>query len=253
MTDQPLHCATWNIHRARGGDGRVDPDRVCRAIQTELVPLALDVLALQEADGECPPHDRILDTARVAQEAGLIYQHDEPHMRWQDQSSGFLGTILFLSPRLKPVHRMVVDLPGHCHRGAVLIEATCNGHPVRIVSAHLSLSQPLRVAQMRIIGQVLFRRPAMQTVLLGDFNEWRPWGGAMFWPQLVGQAFHGPAVRSFPCSYPILPLDRIMSNIPRTVNGVMSVKQPLVRQASDHLPVFGRVSLNRALRLSAKR
>ena len=238
-----LRCASWNVHRARGADGRVDPDRVRAAIAAVLGPEGPDVLALQEADGECRPHGRILDVAGIAADTGLVWQQEDTRMRWGPQCDGFLGTILFLHPRLEVTHRDVIDLPGHCHRGAVAVEARAEGMPVRIMSMHLSLSQPLRVVQMRIIGQYLRRRPEMQTVLMGDFNEWRPWGGLMFNHRLVGRRFRGAAPRSFPAARPLLPLDRILTDRPGAVSDARAVGTAETRAASDHLPICGTVRL----------
>lgn len=236
MRGRHLRCATWNVHRGKGRDGKVDPARVVDAIAKDLAPRGLHVLALQEADGECRPHARILDVDRIAHVTGLEYVHD-PALRWGPESDGFLGTILFLSPTLVPTHADVIDLPGHCHRGAVSVETTFEDRAVRIMSMHLSLFQPLRIVQMRIIGQYLRRRPQMQTVLLGDLNEWRPWGGAMFNRRLVGTVFRGAARRTFPGTYPMLPLDRILTDADGDVQEVAAIATAELTSASDHLPL----------------
>lgn len=238
-----LRCATWNIHRAKGRDGRVDPDRVVSAIGSALAPLGLDVLALQEADGERRPHPRIVDIARIAELTGLACIHERPEMRWGPESGGFLGTVLFLHPHLRRIHADVIDLPGHCHRGAVSVEALRDGRNCRIISSHLSLSQPLRIVQMRIIGQYLCRRPQMQTILLGDLNEWRPWGGFAFARGFVGTRFCGPAPRTFPAARPLLPLDRILTDAPGTVRDVEVIDDPATNAASDHRPLVGVVTV----------
>lgn len=247
MSALELRCASWNIHRAKGADGRKDPERIRAAVAADLATRALDVLALQEADEECRPHGRILDVAAIAGDTGLVYQHTCPTMRWGPESDGFLGTILFLHPRWQGIHREVIDLPGHCHRGAVVVEARQNGADIRLMSMHLSLSQPLRIIQMRIIGQYLRRRPKMQTILLGDFNEWRPWGGLMFHRRLIGQRFYGPAMRSFPARFPVLPLDRIMTDRKDAVRDLHAVATPKMRDASDHLPIVGTVRVLHSL------
>ncbi len=234
-----LRCATWNVHRAKGRDGVVDPVRVVDAIEAALVASAGDVLALQEADGDCRPHAGIFDIARIASVTGLDCVHDTPDLRWGPQSDGFLGTILFLHPRLKRVHADVIDLPGHCHRGVISVEVVTDGRPCRIMSTHLSLTQPLRIIQMRIIGQYLRRRPKMQTILLGDLNEWRPWGGLAFSTRLVGTALRGPAKPTFPTTRPILPLDRILTDAPGRVERVQVIDTPLTNFASDHRPLAG--------------
>lgn len=231
------------MHRAKGQDGLVDPVRVVDAIETALVPYATDVLALQEADGACRPHARILDIARIAKVTGLDYVHDTPVLRWGPDSDGFLGTILFLHPRFTRTHADVIDLPGHCHRGAISVETQVDGRLCRIISTHLSLSQPLRIVQMRIIGQYLRRRPKMQTILLGDLNEWRPWGGLAFSRKCVGTKLRGPALRTFPTGRPLLPLDRILTDTPGNVQDVQVINTAETNLASDHRPLVGVVTV----------
>lgn len=235
-------CATWNVHRAKGKDGIVDPVRVVDAIGSALVPHASDVLALQEADGECRPHPRILDVTRIAELTGLTYVHNIPTLRWGPQSDGFLGTVLFLHPRFIQAHADVIDLPGHCHRGAISVETLVDRRPIRIMSTHLSLSQPLRIVQMRIIGQYLRRRPPMQTILLGDLNEWRPWGGLALSQKCVGTALRGPAKATFPTKRPLLPLDRLLTDAPGTVQEVRVIDTPETNLSSDHRPLVGLVT-----------
>ncbi|QBF30535.1 endonuclease/exonuclease/phosphatase family protein [Thalassococcus sp. S3] len=241
---EKLRCATWNVHRTRGRDGRVDPARIQQCIATRLAPLHPHVLALQEADAECRPHARLLDIDSIAEVTGLAYAHDTPDLRWGPQSDGFLGTILFLHPGLPRLHADVIDLPGHCHRGAIAVETLLENRPVRICSAHLSLSQALRIVQMRILGQYLRRRPAMQTIFLGDFNEWRPWGGAMFNRHVVGTKLEGPNPRTFPSHRPLFPLDRILTDAPGRVTETQVLTGADLVAASDHLPLFGVVALS---------
>ncbi|WP_299410018.1 endonuclease/exonuclease/phosphatase family protein [uncultured Roseobacter sp.] len=238
-----LSCVTWNIHRAKGQDGRVDPDRIVDAIGSAIVPLAPDVFALQEADGACRPHARIIDVERISELTGLDYIHDQPGLRWGPQSDGFLGTILFLHPELKRLHADVIDLPGHCHRGAISVETKVHGRECRIISTHLSLSQPLRIMQMRVIGQYIRRRPQMQTLLLGDLNEWCPWRGLAFSRTVVGTALRGPSKATFPTGRPLLPLDRILTDAPGRVSAAFVIDHPDTNLASDHRPLHGDVDI----------
>lgn len=238
-----LRCVTWNVHRAKGQDGVVDPDRVVAAIGSALTPFAGDVLALQEADGERRPHSGILSVERISALTGLDYVHDTSSLKWGPQSDGFLGTILFLHPGMKRTHADVIDLPGHCHRGAISVEVQVNGRMCRVMSTHLSLTQALRIMQMRTIGQYLRRRPRMQTILLGDLNEWRPWGGLAFAHRVVGTRLRGPAMCTFPTGRPLLPLDRILTDAPGRVMDVQVINTPETNKASDHRPLAGIVAI----------
>ncbi|MEE4238035.1 MAG: endonuclease/exonuclease/phosphatase family protein, partial [Anderseniella sp.] len=241
-----LNCVSWNIHRGKGNDGRVDPVRTADVLLSEVALPGTGVLVLQEADEECRPHRGFLDIPRIEKATGLRHAHPEPHLRWSAESHGFLGVVLFLAPDIEIEDAVLLDLPGHCHRGAVVIDAMRHGRPFRVIGTHLSLGQPARIAQMRVIGQHLRRRAPRQTVLIGDLNEWRPLGGLALAPRLLGQALHGPVCASFPVKRPFLPLDRILTTPPGRVEGMRALDGPGIRIASDHRPVAARVSLGGA-------
>lgn len=238
-----LECVTWNVHRGRGQDNRVDPERIVDVLASEVCAHGPEVLALQEADEETPPHAGLLDLKRIEAETGLRSIHSNAALRWGPQSDGFLGAILFLHPDFEITATHVLDLPGHCHRGAVVVDTRKNGKALRILTTHLSLGQMLRAAQMRTIGQFLFRRPEMPTIVLGDLNEWRPWGGLAFSKKLVGLRLSGPVRRTFPATRPLLPLDRILSDQPAAVREARVLDGPGIRVASDHRPLAARVLL----------
>jgi endonuclease/exonuclease/phosphatase family metal-dependent hydrolase len=241
--DPALACVSWNIHRGKGNDGRVDPVRTVDVLLTEVAHPGTDILVLQEADEECRPHRGLLDIPRVEAETGLRHAHADERLRWGTESHGFLGVILFMDPDIMVEDVALLDLPGHCHRGAVVIDANRDGRAFRVIGTHLSLGQPARIAQMRVIGQHLRRRSARQTLLIGDLNEWRPWGGLALSPRVLGHTLQGPARASFPVKRPFLPLDRILTTAPGRVDGMRALDGPGIRLASDHRPVAARVSL----------
>jgi endonuclease/exonuclease/phosphatase family metal-dependent hydrolase len=125
----------------------------------------------------------------------------------------------------------------------VVADVTCDGRPVRIVGTHLSLGQPLRIVQMRTIGQHLFRRVPRQTVLMGDLNEWRPWGGVALSRAVTGRDLRGPVRATFPATRPFLPLDRILSDARGAVTEARALDGAGIRDASDHRPLAARVRL----------
>ncbi|TFL18373.1 endonuclease/exonuclease/phosphatase family protein [Jannaschia formosa] len=243
MQDRPaLACATWNVHRAVDMAGRRVPDRCLDAIAEVVMPQGPRVLALQEADSDDPPHEALLDPARLSAITGLRSVHDGDDMRWTREGGGFLGNVLMLDPAIELRTRRIVDLPGAVPRAAVLAETVTDGAPLRIVSCHLSLLQALRAVQLRTLGQVIARAPAMQTILLGDLNEWRPWGGLALSRRMTGLALSGPARRTFPSRRPLLPLDRILTDRGGRVEGLRVLSVAGWRDVSDHLPLIGRVT-----------
>ncbi|MEM7709183.1 MAG: endonuclease/exonuclease/phosphatase family protein [Pseudomonadota bacterium] len=237
-----LRVATWNVHRGVGGDGRFDPARILRAIADEIAPHGPDVLVLQEADADAPSHRGFLDLAELDAATGLRHAHT-PDLLWRAESHGFLGVVVFLHPRLNVIGRRVMDLPGHAARGAVVLDLDMG---LRLVATHLSLAQWLRAVQMRTLGQYLDRSPDRPTLLVGDLNEWRPWGGLAFSRPVAGRAFTGPARPTFPVGWPILPLDRVLGDRPGMVTETRVLDGPGLRTASDHRPLLAQVHLDSA-------
>lgn len=244
MTDaqRSYGLVTWNIHRARDGHGRVDPAGVADVIAQDIAATRPDILALQEADGEEPPYKGFLDLDRIEKETGLRWVHGPQDARWGPESHGFLGSLLFLHPDFEVTRLTLVDLPGHYPRGAVVAETRRDGSDLRIIATHLSLAQWLRVTQMRTLGQHIARHARMRTVLMGDLNEWRPWGGLALSPRFFGSRLCGGAVASFPARRPVLPLDRILIDDGPAPTALRALDSPAIRVASDHRPVSARIS-----------
>jgi endonuclease/exonuclease/phosphatase family metal-dependent hydrolase len=238
-----LSITSWNIHRGRGEDGVIDPARTADVLSREVVAEPADMLVLQEADEERPPHRGILDLADIEARTGLRHVHGDRTGRWGDESHGFLGVIFLAGAGIEVEELALLDLPGHCHRGAVILDIRKDGCPLRIVGTHLSLSQMLRIAQMRTLGQHLFRRSARPTVLCGDLNEWRPWGGLALSRRITGLQLAGPAPATFPVRRPVLPLDRVLVTPPARVVEARVLDGPGIRMASDHRPLRAEIVL----------
>ncbi|QYK41356.1 MAG: endonuclease/exonuclease/phosphatase family protein [Paracoccaceae bacterium] len=238
-----LSVLSWNIHRTRGRDGRADPARILSMMETRPGLQAADILTLQEADQDCRPHRALLEAADLERATGLRHAHAGPTLRWGGHSLGFLGVVVLLRPGLEVRRAELIDLPGHCHRGAVVIVAEGGGRMFRLIATHLSLSQVLRIAQMRIIGQYMARQPMMPTILAGDLNEWRPWGGLALSRAVTGRRWQGPRAATFPAARPLLTLDRVAGCDGARVLAVRAVTDPGISLASDHLPLRADVSI----------
>ena len=242
-THQDLTCLSWNVHRCRGNDKRVDPGRTLSTLRDETLTANIDALILQEADEEVPPHAGLLDIAGVETATGLRYLHTDPTHRWSDRSHGFLGTIMFVHPDITVDQITLLDLPGRCHRGAVVADLAHGDHQFRLIGMHLSLMQTLRWAQLRTICQFMFRKPRQPAILMGDLNEWRPWGGLALSKRFLGVDLRGPAKATFPINRPLLPLDRVLTTAPAKVLQTQVLDSPDIRMTSDHRPLLARINL----------
>lgn len=65
----------------------------------------------------------------------------------------------------------------------------------------------------------------------------------MFHPRLVGTSLRRPARRTYPSKRPLLPLDRILIDAPGLVEDVGALRVPELVMASDHLPLYGVVTV----------
>jgi endonuclease/exonuclease/phosphatase family metal-dependent hydrolase len=238
-----LSAISWNIHRGRGEDGAIDPMRTADVLLREVVGDCPDLLVLQEADEERPPHRGFLDLDRIESTTPLRHVHTDPTHRWSTESHGFLGVCLFASRVVEIEDVTLLDLPGHCHRGAVILDLRKDGCPMRVIGTHLSLSQILRIAQMRTLGQHLMRRSARPTVLCGDLNEWRPWGGLALSRHVLGDRFSGPVAATFPVRRPTLPLDRFLAAGGARVVRARALDGDGIRVASDHRPLAADIEI----------
>lgn len=238
-----LCCLSWNIHRGRGNDGRSDARRTLDVLEQEVWRPGTDALFFQEADDEAAPHHGVLDVAAVEAITGLRYMHAKPATRLTKQSHGFLGIVAYLHPDFEVEALRLIDLAGHCPRGAVVLDVRRAGRKLRFIVTHLSLGQMLRVLQLRTIGQLLNRLDDRQVVLCGDLNEWRPWGGLALSMRVLGRRFQGPAKATFPVARPVLPLDRVLTTAHGSVERVEVLDGPGIRLASDHRPIWARLEL----------
>ena len=231
--------ATYNVHKCVGTDGRFDPERIVRVI----AELDADVLALQEADRRTGLRQGLLDLERLARACGL----DLVPVAVRPSSHGWHGNALFVrGGTVGAVKR--IALPQAEPRGAVMAEIAFPAGPVRVVAAHLGLLKRTRRQQTAALLQALERADPMPTLMMGDFNEWRP--GRPDCPLAELEPFFGPTLAhypSFPSRRPIFALDRILGWPQGTIEGITVHDTPLARVASDHLPLRALVNLAASL------
>jgi endonuclease/exonuclease/phosphatase family metal-dependent hydrolase len=155
---------------------------------------------------------------------------------------GWHGNAILVKRDIEVTGVEALHLPTLEPRGAVLAELVVGGRELRIVGMHLDLSGLWRRRQVRsIIEHIERRHRPMPTVLMGDTNEWRPAGGCL---GEFGDDYRiADTGNSFHARRPVAALDRILVDRKLTIEeaGVHSSDES--RKASDHLPVWARLSL----------
>src|SRR5207237_10272071 len=132
-------------------------------------------------------------------------------------------------------------LPTLDPRGAVIAGLLIGETMLRVVGMHLDLSGLWRKRQMRTILEAIARRPnKMPTVLMGDTNEWRTEAGCL---KEIEPEFHlAPTGPSFHARHPVAALDRIIVHKDLNIEAAGVHMSPAARRASDHLPIWARLS-----------
>ena len=253
MTSGPcITLASYNMRKAVGLDRKRDPRRVLDVLQE----IDADVVALQEADkrvggrGSAVPHElidshgmykpvhlgvkhkRVFDKAR---------RHTDRLLKINTRNIGWHGNAILVKPHIGVIDCAALELPTLEPRGAVIAELLIGDRPIRVVGMHLDLSGLWRKRQMRAILDAIATRPQkMPTVLMGDTNEWRTVSGCL--NELDGEFHLAPTGNSFHARHPVAALDRIIVHKDLNIEAAGVHMSPAARRASDHLPIWARVS-----------
>ena len=247
-----ITLASYNMHKAVGLDGRRDPQRILDVLHQ----IDADVVALQEADkrfggrGSAVPHE-LIDTHGVYKPVHLgvrhrrafekTRKHAEKLLNVSTRNIGWHGNAILVKRDVGVIDCAALELPTLEPRGAVMAELLIGDRPLRVIGMHLDLSGLWRRRQMRTILEAIERRPqTMPTVLMGDTNEWRSAAGCL--DELEPEFHIAPTGPSFHARHPVAQLDRIIVHKDLTIEAAGVHMSPIARRASDHLPVWARVS-----------
>lgn len=229
-----LRIASYNIHKSKGGDGRFDPSRVIDVINA----LSADVLALQEVDFRFRGRPSALPLATLREGCALEPVELTPT---GPDSLGWHGQTLLLRKGITLSGLRSLSLPGLEPRGALIADLDAGSGPLRLAGVHLGLRRSNRRAQLAHIRAALREGVVAPALIIGDFNEWATSRGL--------EALHGFALTtpgpSYPARAPFGRLDRLASGPGVSVLRSGVFDSGLARRASDHLPIWADVRLDR--------
>jgi len=230
--------ATYNIHKCRGLDRRVRPDRIVEVLKET----GADVIALQEVvgmDHEDPQHNQV---RWIADELGFHYRIGG-NRRLHGAAYG--NAVL---PRL-PIaasHNHDVSWRNSEPRGSLEVVLKLGAeettHRLRIFNVHLGTGYFERRYQSKKLLDIMNHdsRDTAPRLVLGDFNEW-PRG---LTSHLLETHFNTAEprrrlgrARSYPGILPLAHVDHIYYDSPLQATKVSIHRTRLALIASDHLPV----------------
>ena len=258
MTQAPsITVASYNMRKAIGTDRRRNPQRVLDVLRE----IGADVVALQEADkrfggrASAVPHELIdehglykpvqfgLRHRRTLERIpGGLGDKAEKMIKLKTRNIGWHGNALLVKRHIGILDVSAIDLPTLEPRGAVMAELLIGDKPLRVIGMHLDLSGLWRRRQMRaILHAIAGRVQKMPTVLMGDTNDWRDVNGCL---KEIGPNYQvAPTGPSFHSRRPVACLDRIIVHNDLTIEAAGVHMSDAANRASDHLPIWARISV----------
>lgn len=246
MTDAPrshrksgdLRVVTYNIHRCRGMDRRVRPERIAALLAT----IDPDIVALQEVMGPGLASAGHIEELGAALGMGWIMAPARELRRHQ------FGNVVL--SRFPIRDHAQIDLSwktceARCaQRVAVDLGAAGTLH---VYNAHLGTALLERRYQApRLAEWVSDRRVVGPRILLGDFNEW----GRGLVADILAERLNSLDIfphlkrrRTYPGFFPVLHLDHIYFAGPIEIRRVELPRSRLALVASDHLPLVADISV----------
>lgn len=231
-----LRVLTYNIHKGRGLDRRVQVGRIVEVLRE----IDADIIALQEVlsiEGKKPKDHQ----ARfIAREMGFHYRIGE-NRRLQ---GGAYGNVTLSRFPFIHTHNHDITQPGREERGCLRTDIQIAPNRVlHVYNLHLGTSYRERYHQARKLFDSGILKPASRAgprIVLGDFNEWM----SGLTSRLMKDHFNSIPVRpllgrsrTYPGVFPLVHLDHIYFDGPLDVVKVVVHRSRGALIASDHLPI----------------
>jgi endonuclease/exonuclease/phosphatase family metal-dependent hydrolase len=240
---------TYNVHGCRGRDRQWSPQRIADVI----APAKPDIVALQELDIGRARSGGVDQAELIAAALGMRVQF-HPALQVMEEMYG--DAILTACPS-----RLVKSgpLPGLGRlrslepRGALWAAIEVDGGELQVINTHLGLLARERQKQIDVLlgpdwlGHPKCRDPV---ILIGDFNI-RP--RSRSYRRLTrrlkdAQRFHRRRGQpTFPARFPALRLDYAFVGRTIEVLRAETLRTPLARIASDHLPLVIDLEIDQAV------
>jgi endonuclease/exonuclease/phosphatase family metal-dependent hydrolase len=234
-----IRIMTYNVHGCRGRDRKWLPQRIAEVVASA----EPDIVALQELDAGRPRSGKVDQAEMIALALGMKAQFF-PAMQVLEEKYG--DAILTACPSRLVKAGPLPKLPGVARyefRGALWASITVGDGEVQVINTHLGLRAREQRRQIEtLLGPEWLGHPdcGEAVVLLGDFNapprspSYRRLTARLDDAQ---RRKRGRGQPTFPARFPTLRLDYAFVGPAIEVQNVQTIRTPLARVASDHLPL----------------
>jgi endonuclease/exonuclease/phosphatase family metal-dependent hydrolase len=193
--------------------------------------LSCDVVGLQEVESRGPRGGDAHQLDYLA--SACDYQSVEgPTIK---EAGAEYGNALLTRGKIHRVRRHAFAVSRWEPRGILEAWIEVRGNPIHAVVTHLGLRFAERREQVTTLLEIVRAEAQFPVVILGDFNEWVPWARSR--KRLCERFGRIPMPPTFPATRPLFALDHIWIHPVSALSSLESVRTPLSRVASDHLPL----------------
>jgi endonuclease/exonuclease/phosphatase family metal-dependent hydrolase len=232
-----MRIVTYNIHKARGMDGRTSIKRIGNV----LAELQADIIALQEVFSVCDSVEGQVET--LASELGLNATFGCTR---QHNGRPYGNAILTRWPILQS-EDMDITWQHRERRGCIRADLKTPRGTLHIFNIHMGTSYFERRHQVRSLlsSRQLHDDLDGPRVLVGDFNEWiKGLTTRMLKEKFesLNLELHVRRRRSYPGLLPLMHLDHIYFERPLRIEKAELIRTRLSKIASDHLPLVATFS-----------
>ncbi|HKP13323.1 MAG TPA: endonuclease/exonuclease/phosphatase family protein [Blastocatellia bacterium] len=231
-----LRVVTYNVHKCRGMDRRVRPQRIVEVLRE----IDADVIALQEVlsvPGGRPEDDQahfIAEQLKLSHTVGGTRQ----------LRGGIYGNVVLSRWPITATQNYDISVRGREQRGCLRADVEAiGGSPLHVFNVHLGTAYLERRHQgRRLIDEAILNNGELSgpRLMLGDFNEWtRGLASRLLASHLVSAdvRLHLPRARTYPGVLPLLHLDHIYYEDALQLEAMTLYRTRLSLMASDHLPL----------------
>ena len=228
-----LRVVTYNVHKCRGLDRRIRPDRILSVLSA----IGADIIALQEVLSLPGAQEEIDQAGYLARELGMEVAMGE-NRRLLGAAYGNVVLSRF------PLHGCVnwdLSVGGRerrgCFRTEVLYRPNCR---LQLFNVHLGTGFFERRRQAHVLLRHLGEHHGTPRIIVGDFNEWtqgltsRLLAGHM---RAADIRVHLKWRRTYPGLFPILHLDHVYYDPAVELESLKVYRGGSALVASDHLPL----------------